>query len=126
MNPFKSLRTAVACLILLIAAALLLGLFAAGDGPSNSQVRSVMEKRMMARIKGCAVTSMSMIRGDKFLLLAHQSNVPYGTMIYPISVKAVYTTAQRDGSRSATKEMARTLYLYKAPSGEWLNDDDLH
>jgi hypothetical protein len=126
MNSLKNLGLSGLGLVLLVGAALILFFFARGDGPSDSLVKSLMQKKMETRFKGCEITSMTLIRDGKLRCQAHQSKVAYGTMLYPVSVKVVYTTKLADGSRSDSKDIMRTLYLYKDPSGKWVNDDELH
>ena len=126
MNPFKSLGIGAISLIALVILAFLVALFASGDGPSNASVKNVMEKEMKAHIKGCLVTTISITRGGNFISEAHQSKVTYGTHVYPIKVKAVYTSTLANGSRSKDKEITKVLYLYKTSLGGWGNDEDLH
>jgi hypothetical protein len=126
MNPFKSLKTVSLGLIGLALLIYLTMSLTSGHGPSDATIKTLAENEMQARIKGCVITSVSIARGASFASQAKQSTVVYGTSIYPMQVKVTYTVPLADGSRSDPKELMRSLFLYKDPSGKWMDDRSLN
>ena len=126
MNSFNNLRVAIVTLGALVLIALVISLVASGYSPSDKFVKEMIEKQMAKRLKGGTITSISIIRGEKFSSEAHESKVAYGTMLYPVVVTVTYVTKPADGSEGETKQFTRTLNLYKDSTHHWVNDDELH
>jgi hypothetical protein len=125
MNPFRSLQTAVICLIALAVVTSLVFL-AQGGRPSDALIKVIITKQMEKRLKGGSIVSMKIVRGAPFSNEAHYSKVPYGTRLYPVVVNLTYNTKLPDGSISENKDLSRTLNFYKDTSHQWVNDDELH
>jgi hypothetical protein len=99
--------------------------YVSNNGPSDSFVKSLVEKQMQKRFAGCVITSMTLSRGPSFPLQAHYSKVGYGTPIYPIVVRAAYTVPLADGTRSDSREFNREFNFYKNASHQWVTDNEL-
>ena len=127
MDSFKNLRTALICLGAVVLLGLVISLLASAYQPSDALVKGLIEKQMTKRLKGATINSITYVRGNSFPSEAHNSKVPYGTTLYPVVVTVKYTTKPAaDGTPGEAKELTRTLNLYKDPSRQWVNDDDLH
>jgi hypothetical protein len=126
MNPFKSLPAAAVGIVTLVLLAFVAISLVNGGGPGSSTVKAIVEKEVTGRYKGCVIKSITITRGGMFPCQGHLGMAAYGTPIYPVFVKVVYTMpAAADGSGGETKEFKRTLFLFKNPAHQWVRDTDL-
>lgn len=125
MNLSKNLPAIAICLAGALIVAVVLYL-QQGVRPSDAVIKDIVEKQLKARVKNLDhVVSVSLIRGAEYPSQAHYSIVAYGTKLYPVAVKAVYITKQKNGAQSDPREWSRTLNLYRDSTHQWVNDVDL-
>jgi len=126
MESFKNLRTVIISLIAIVILGFVFMLLASAYPPSDAQIKHIVEAQMTKRLKGSTISSISILRGAPFSSQAQHSKVARGTQLYPVVVTVTYQTQPKDGSAPETKEIKRTLNLYKDASRQWVDDNELH
>jgi hypothetical protein len=121
MNPLKSLPAALSLLVV-VGALTSIWLLTNDGAPGTSTVKGIVEKQMAARFPGCAIKSISIVRGGKYLNQGHAGRVPYGTPIYPTFVKVSFVAPLPNGSQ----EFSRTWYFYKNSQHQWARDTEVN
>ncbi len=126
MNSSSNLRIALISLVTIVLLAFGFSLLASAYRPSDALIKALVEKEMARHLKGAAIKSITILRGNPFPNEAHNSKTPYGTQLYPVLVTVTYISKPSDGSDGEPQQITRTLNLYRDASHHWVDDAELH
>jgi hypothetical protein len=124
MNSLNNPKAILSIVVIVLALGAII-FMESGGGPGTSTVKTLVEKQVHARFKGSVIKSISLVRAGMFLCQGRAGKVSYGSPIYPIRVRVIYT---RPGGDSAgdPQEFLKSYFFYKTPAHQWAIDPNLN